>query len=104
MTYEILNINYNKLSASSIISSSSSTLINNVKYSATSFLHQSLGNALNTIINYEGNPLLRKTNFINNTADSLQRLIINGTLFGTNFTSNMNNIILSNLLNFVLMK
>ena len=98
MTYEILNINYNKLSASSFTSSSSSSLINNVKYSARNFLHQSLFNALNAVIKYEGNPLLRKTNFINNTADSLQSLIINGTLFGTNFAASMNNTILSNFI------
>ena len=80
ITYVTLNINYNVLVSSSSSVSGGASAMATLNFAASSFLHQSLQNALSSLIQFEGTPILRKDHFINNTSYMLQSLMYNGTI------------------------
>jgi Concanavalin A-like lectin/glucanases superfamily len=80
VTYVSLNINYNTIVSSSSAVTGSATAVATLNSAVPVFLHQSLQSALNTLIQFESTPSLRKNYFINNTAYALQSLMYNGTI------------------------
>ena len=83
VTYVSLNINYNVIVSTSSSVSGGATATATLNSAASAFLHQSLQNALASLIRYEGTPTIRNGNFINNTAYALQSLMSNGMVYGT---------------------
>jgi Concanavalin A-like lectin/glucanases superfamily len=80
VAYVSLNINYNLIVSSSSAVSGGATDIATLNSASSAFLHQSLQNALSSLIQYESAPSLRKGHFVNNTAYALQSLMYNGTI------------------------
>ncbi len=80
VAYVSLNINYNLIVSSSSAVSGGATAIATLNSASSAFLHQSLQNALSSLIQYESTPSLRKGHFVNNTAYALQSLMYNGTI------------------------
>lgn len=75
----ILNINYNDISQSSLVSSASLDYNQVLATSAQNFAQASLAQAVHTLAWYESNPSIRKDNFISNSS-YLTDLVFNGTI------------------------
>ena len=89
VSYVMLNINYNALVSSSASVAGGASLTATLNSAAAVFLHQSLENALNSLIKYESTPTLRYDFFINNTAYAIQSLMSNSSIYGTGMQSYM---------------
>jgi hypothetical protein len=98
MIYAVIKINYNTLASGSASASGATTAIATLSSGSSAFLHQSLQNALNSLIKYEGTPTLRKGQFVNNAAYALQSLMYNGVVYGTNMLGYMGGSTLSGFL------
>ncbi len=93
LIFVVINIGYDSISQSSIISSSSSNLGMILKESAGTFAESSGSAALNALYMYESNASLRKSNFISNFSEFMQYLMVNGTIPGVQQGSNTANIV-----------
>lgn len=78
--FVIMNIGYDSLSEASIISTSSTNYGSLLSKSASSFAYSSGQAAMSTLFQYESNSIFRGTNFVSNTSQYLQYLIVNGTI------------------------
>jgi hypothetical protein len=89
LTYIVISINYDQLSAGSSSAFSSTALLNFIGGGTSGFLTASLNNSLGALTAYESTPSLRTYHFINNTAYALTSLMTNGTIYGTSMSSYM---------------
>ena len=80
LVFVIMSIGYDNLSESSIISSSSTNYGTLLSKSSSTFAYSSGQAALSTLFQYELNPAFREGNFVTNTSEYLQYLIVNGSL------------------------
>ena len=76
----VVGINYNGVSQSSVIASSSTNYGSVLSQSADTFAYTSGSAALNTLFVYEYNAMFRKTNLISNFSQYMQYLMVSGTL------------------------
>ncbi|MCL4364754.1 LamG domain-containing protein [Candidatus Marsarchaeota archaeon] len=93
LVFVVINIGYDQISQSSIISSSSSNLGMVLGESADAFASSSGSAALGTLYLYESNASLRGRNFITNFSEFMQYLMVNGTLPNVQKGSNAANAI-----------
>ncbi len=75
----ILNINYNDISQTSLVSSASLDYKQALAISAQNFAEASFAQAVRTLAWYESNPGIRKDNFITNSSYIID-LVVNGTI------------------------
>ncbi|MEM3279793.1 MAG: LamG domain-containing protein [Candidatus Micrarchaeaceae archaeon] len=80
MIFVAVNVGYNSIGQSLVLSSSSVNYAAELKASASAFASQSLSRALYTLTMYEYTPKLRYDNFITNLSMYISQLMINGTL------------------------
>ncbi len=89
ITYVTLNISYDNLSSSAVRTGSASAFIKTISPSISSFLKLSLKNSISTLINYESNPKLRRSNFVINTKSAIMDLMENQSLYGIDYQNSI---------------
>ncbi len=82
ITYVVLNINYDNLSASVAQSIASGNFAQSLNSGMSAFLYSSLTKSIAAYTNFESNPQLRYGTFINNTDAQLAAMITNGSFYG----------------------
>ncbi len=82
ITFVVLNINANTLASDAALSKGVQSVTTAATSSAHNFVQESLSDALQSIIAYEGTPALRHGNFISDTASTFRTMMYNGTAFG----------------------
>lgn len=101
VTYIVVSIEYNTLLGVASGVSNSGGVAASVSAGTTAFLHSSLSSAVSTLIGIEANPSVRRTIFVNNTQYMLTSLMMNGTLYGRNFSSQIGSSTIANYSNVV---
>ncbi len=81
ITYVVLNINYDNLSASVAQSLASGNFAQNLDSGMNAFLYSSLSKSISIITAFESTPTLRNGNFINDSTQTISTLLYNGTLY-----------------------
>ncbi len=105
ITYVVININYSNLGTAASVTLSTGAFTQSLGSGTSSFMHDSLRRALNALVYYEGNAMLRKGNFVNNTALELESLMNNGTIYGSNVMNGyMNGYTLANFTKSLVLK
>ena len=89
ITYVVLNINYDNLSASVAQSLASGNFAQNLDSGMNAFLYSSLSKSIGIMTAFESDPTTRMGNFITNSSQALDALLYNGTIF--NSTAYYNN-------------
>ena len=97
ITYVYLAINYESVSSAVALSSSGYRFAGGLNPGTTSFLHQSLIAALNTLASYESLQSRSFSEPINNSVYAIQSLMTNGTIYGVTLNGVMLN---SDLINY----
>jgi hypothetical protein len=102
ITYVYLTIDYETVSSFGSVSAGGYKFADTLTAGTVSFLHLSLSSALNTVGTYENSNTRKGSYLVNSTSYSLQSLMSNGMLYGTNEITLMGGATLVNYTNAII--